>query len=316
MIKTLIYPVIIAFLIHITLLPVLIPMLKRLNFGQYIRDDGPQAHLKKAGTPTMGGLVIILSLTLTSLFFVKSHPQILPILVATFGFGFIGFLDDYIKVVKKRSLGLRAIQKIILQVLVTAVFGLMLIWMTDADTGIIIPFMEGEFDLRSMFYPFLFFVMIGTTNSVNLTDGLDGLASGVTVLVATFFAVISWGEKSGIEPVTAAAVGSLLGFLLFNSYPAKVFMGDTGSLALGGFVASTAFMLKMPIFLIIVGLIYVLEAVSVIIQVSYFKMTGKRVFKMAPLHHHFELCGWPESKVVAVFCITTAILCLIGLMAI
>lgn len=316
MIKTLIFPVIIAFVIHITLLPILIPMLKRLNFGQYIRDDGPQAHLKKAGTPTMGGLVIILSLVLTSLLFVKAHPEILPILFATIGFGFIGFLDDYIKVVKKRSLGLRAIEKIILQILVTAIFGLLLIWFTDVGTSIKIPFMSGEFDLGYVFYPFLFLVMIGTTNSVNLTDGLDGLASGVTVLVATFFAVVSWGEKSGIEPITAAAVGSLLGFLLFNSYPAKVFMGDTGSLALGGFVAATAFMLKMPIFLIIVGLIYVLEAVSVMIQVAYFKKTGKRFFKMAPLHHHFELCGWPESKVVAVFCISTAILCLIGLVAI
>lgn len=314
-INTLIYPVIIAFLIHIVILPISIPLLKKLNFGQYIRDDGPEAHLKKQGTPTMGGIIIIISLVIASLFFVGSHPRILPILFATIGFGFIGFLDDYIKVVKKRSLGLRALQKIALQILVTAIFGLLLYNMTDVGTSIMIPFMGKQMDLGLIFYPFLFLVMIGTTNSVNLTDGLDGLASGVTVLVATFFAVVSWGEQSGIEPITAAAVGSLLGFLLFNAYPARVFMGDTGSLALGGFVAATAFVLKMPLFLLIVGLIYVIEALSVMIQVSYFKMTGKRIFKMAPIHHHFELSGWAESKVVAVFCIITAILCLVGLVA-
>lgn len=314
-INTLIYPVIIAFLIHIVILPISIPLLKKLNFGQYIRDDGPEAHLKKQGTPTMGGIIIIISLVIASLFFIGSHPRILPILFATLGFGFIGFLDDYIKVVKKRSLGLRAFQKIILQILVTAIFGLLLYNMTDVGTSIIIPFLGTQMDLGLIFYPFLFLVMIGTTNSVNLTDGLDGLASGVTVLVATFFAVVSWGERSGIEPITAAAVGSLLGFLLFNAYPARVFMGDTGSLALGGFVAATAFVLKMPLFLLIVGLIYVCEALSVMIQVFYFKKTGKRFFKMAPIHHHFELSGWPESKVVAVFCIITAILCLVGLVA-
>lgn len=316
MLSTLAYPAIIAFLLHIILCPIIIPLLKRLNFGQYIRDDGPKAHLKKAGTPTMGGIVILLSLLMASLFFIQSNPEIIPILVATVGFGIIGFLDDFIKVVMKRSLGLRAIQKIVAQIAVTALFAYLLITMTDVGTEIYIPFSNATIDLGIWFLPFIFFVMIGTTNSVNLTDGLDGLASGVTVLVATFFAVVSWGEGSGIVPITAAAAGSLLGFLIFNTYPAKVFMGDTGSLALGGFVAATAIMLKMPLFLIIVGLVYVLEALSVIIQVGYYKKTKKRIFKMAPLHHHFELSGWPESKVVAIFCITTAVLCLIGLIAV
>lgn len=312
-----IYPVLIAFVIQLILLPIFIPFLTRLKFGQYIRDDGPKSHFKKAGTPTMGGIVILISLTVTSLIFVKSNTEIIPVLFATVAFGIIGFLDDFTKVVMKRSLGLKPMQKIISQVLVTAIFGYYLINYTDVGTSIIVPFTSGkEIELGYWFLPFLFFVMIGTVNSVNLTDGLDGLASSVTVLVATFFAVVSWGQQSGILPITAAAAGSLLAFLLFNSHPAKVFMGDTGSLALGGFVAATAFMLKMPIFLIIVGFIYMCESISVIIQVSYYKLTKKRVFKMAPIHHHFELTGWNESRIVAVFCIITAMLCLFALLGI
>lgn len=310
-----VYPALIAFVIHVILCPIVIPFLSRLKFGQYVRDDGPQSHLKKAGTPTMGGVVILASLILTSFIFIPSNLDILPILLVTVGFGIIGFLDDFIKVVMKRSLGLNPLQKILGQILVTAVFGYYLLTATSIGSWIIIPFSGGfEIDLKFLFIPFLLVVMIGTVNSVNLTDGLDGLASGVTVIVATFFAIVSWGQNSEITPITSAAVGSLLGFLLFNAYPARVFMGDTGSLALGGFVAATAFMLKMPLFLLIVGLIYVLEALSVILQVGYYKMTKKRIFKMAPLHHHFELSGWTETKVVAVFCIITAILCLIGLL--
>lgn len=316
MINVLIFPAIVAFFIHIILCPIFIPMLKKLNFGQYIRDDGPKSHLKKQGIPTMGGIVILISFLVASLFFVKGNPKGIAILVATVGYGMIGFMDDYIKVVLKRSLGLKPMQKIIGQLLVTGLFAFILMRYTDVGTEVLIPFAGTTIDLGILFLPFLFVVMIGTTNSVNLTDGLDGLASGVTVLVAAFFAVVSWGEKSGVGPITAAAVGSLLGFLLFNAYPAKVFMGDTGSLALGGFVAATAIMLKMPIFLLIVGLIYVIEALSVMIQVGYYKMTKKRIFKMAPIHHHFELSGWPESKVVAVFCIVTAMLCLVGLLAV
>lgn len=311
-----IIPVLISFFISVVLCPIVIPFLARLKLGQFVRDDGPRTHLKKAGTPTMGGVVILAGLCFTSLIYVGSNPDIIPILLATLGFGIIGFMDDFIKVVMKRSLGLRAYQKIIAQFLITGIYCYYMFNVAGLSTEVFIPFSGGlSFDLGWLYIPLVFIIMIGTVNSVNLTDGLDGLASGVTVLVATFFTVISIGIKSDITPITCAAVGSLLGFLLFNTYPAKVFMGDTGSLALGGFVAATAIYLKMPIFLLIVGLIYVIEALSVMIQVCYFKVTKKRFFKMAPIHHHFELSGWNETKVVVVFCIVTAILSLIGLLA-
>ena len=208
-------------------------------------------------------------------------------------------------------------QKMALQIVVTAVFAYYLVKVTNVPMTLLIPFSSGKYlDIGWLSIPLLFVVVIGTVNGVNFTDGLDGLASSVTVLVATFFTVVAVGTRSGIEPVTCAVVGALLGFLLFNVYPASVFMGDTGSLALGGFVASTAYMLQMPLFIVIVGLIYLIEVLSVMIQVTYFKKTGgKRIFKMAPIHHHFELCGWSETRVVAVFAVATAILCLIGLMA-
>ena len=309
-------PILISFFISVVLSPFVIPFLKKLKFGQFVRDDGPESHLKKSGTPTMGGLIILTSIVITSLFYMKDYPHIIPILVTTLGFGLIGFLDDYIKVVMKRSLGLRAWQKMLGQVLVTGIFAYYLLNFTDIETSMIIPFGKGAvLELGIFFVPFLFFVVLGTVNGANFTDGLDGLASRVTVLIAAFFTVVAIGTKSGIEPITGAAVGSLLGFLMYNVYPARVFMGDTGSLALGGFVASTAFMLRMPIFIAIVAFIYLVEVLSVIIQVTYFKKTGKRIFKMAPIHHHFELCGWPETKVVAIFSIVTAVLCLIGLIA-
>lgn len=312
-----IYAVLIAFLLNIVLSPLIIPYLQKLKLGQYVRHDGPNTHLKKAGTPTMGGIIILLSILITSLFFAVNNKELHTVLFAIFGFGLIGFLDDYIKVVKKRSLGLKPIQKIIGQMIVTLIFGLLLRYYVKLDTSVLLPFSGGkELELGLLYFPFLIFGVLGTVNAVNLTDGLDGLASGVTVIVATFFTVVSWGLQSNVLPISAAAVGSLLGFLLYNTYPAKVFMGDTGSLALGGFVVSTAFILKMPLFILIVGFIYVVENISVIIQVGYYKMTKKRVFKMAPIHHHFELSGWPETKVVTVFCIITAIMCLIGLIAI
>ena len=312
-----IVPVLISFVLSVILGPVIIPILRKLKMGQTERAEGVQSHLKKAGTPTMGGVIILASIVITSLFFIKDYPNIIPIVFVTLGFGIIGFLDDYLKVVLKRSDGLLAWQKMALQILVTGVFAFYVIKFTDIDLGLRIPFVGGNpIDLGILTIPLMFFVMIGTVNGVNFTDGLDGLASSVTVLVATFFTVVAIGTKSGIEPVTCAVVGALLGFLLFNVYPASVFMGDTGSLALGGFVAATAYMLQMPLFIVIVGAIYLIEVLSVIIQVSYFKMTGgKRIFKMAPIHHHFELCGWSETKVVAVFSIITAILCLIALMA-
>ena len=308
-------PVLISFAVSLILGPVIIPFLRKLKMKQTERVDGVQSHLKKA---TMGGIIILISVVVTSLIYVKDYPKIIPVLFLTVAFGLIGFLDDYLKVVLKRSDGLMPMQKMALQIVVTAVFAFYLVRVADIPLTILIPFSGGYYwDIGWLAVPVLFFAVIGTVNGTNFTDGLDGLASSVTVLVATFFTVVAIGTGSGIEPVTCAVVGALLGFLLFNVYPASVFMGDTGSLALGGFVAGTAYMLQMPLFIIIVGFIYLLEVASVIIQVTYFKAThGKRIFKMAPIHHHFELCGWSETRVVAVFSIVTALLCLIALMGV
>ena len=314
---TVFIPVIIAFVLSVVMGPVIIPVLRRLKMGQTEREEGVKSHLKKAGTPTMGGVIILLSVVVTSVFYIRDYPKIIPILFVTLGFGLIGFLDDYLKVVLKRSDGLFPMQKMALQIVVTAVFAFYMVKFTDVSLAMLIPFTGGKYwNIGWLAIPVMFFAVIGTVNGVNFTDGLDGLASSVTVLVATFFTVVAIGTGSGIEPVTCAVVGALLGFLLFNVYPASVFMGDTGSLALGGFVASTAYMLQMPVFIIIVGMIYLVEVLSVMIQVTYFKKTGgKRIFKMAPIHHHFELCGWSETRVVAVFSIITAIFCLVALMA-
>ena len=315
--NTIFIPVIIAFVISVLLGPFVIPYLRKLKVGQNVRDDGPQTHLKKSGTPTMGGIIILGAVVITSLIYIKNDPKILPILFMTLGFGLIGFLDDYIKVVLKRSMGLRAWQKMLLQIVVTGVFAYYLINIAQIDLAMKIPFLPDQYiDLGIFNIPLLFIVVLGTVNGANFTDGLDGLASSVTVLIAAFFSVVAIGVSSGIEPITLAVVGALLGFLLYNVYPASVFMGDTGSLALGGFVAATAYVLQMPLFLLIVAFIYLMEVVSVMLQVGYIKISGgKRIFKMAPIHHHFELCGWSETRVVAVFSIVTAVLCLIGLMA-
>lgn len=315
---SIILPVIISFGVSVVLCPILIPFLKRMKFGQFVRDDGPESHLKKSGTPTMGGIIILLSISITCLFYIKDNQEILPVLFATLGFGLIGFLDDYIKVVMKRSMGLKAWQKLLGQILITAIFGYYLINYVEDATLMLIPFSSGKYaDISYLFIPLLFVVVLGTVNGSNFTDGLDGLESSVTVLIATFFTVVSIGMKSGITPICGAVAGSLMAFLLYNVYPAKVFMGDTGSLALGGFVASAAYMLRMPLFIVLVANVYLVEVISVILQVSYFKMTGgKRLFKMAPIHHHFELKGWSETRIVAVFSIITTILCLIALMGI
>lgn len=311
-------PVIISFLVSVIFCPILIPFLRKLKFGQTVRDEGPESHLKKNGTPTMGGLVILASILLTSLIYVRKYTDIIPVLFMTLGFGLIGFLDDYIKVVKKRSLGLTPSQKMLLQFIVTGVFVYYYFNIAGLEPGVRIPFVNGiGFTMPSwLFVIFVFIVVLGTVNGVNFTDGLDGLASGVTVIVATFFTIVAMSINPNLTPITGAVVGSLLGFLLFNTYPARVFMGDTGSLALGGFVSAIALVLHMPLFIVIVGLIYLVEVLSVIIQVGYFKLThGKRIFKMAPIHHHFELCGYSETQVVAAFSIVTALLCLIGIMA-
>ncbi|MCC2254170.1 phospho-N-acetylmuramoyl-pentapeptide-transferase [Ruminococcus sp. CLA-AA-H200] len=311
-------PVLISFAISLVLGPVVIPFLRKLKMKQTERTDGVQSHLKKAGTPTMGGIIILISVIVTSLLYVRDYPKIIPVLFLTVAFGLIGFLDDYLKVVLKRSDGLMPMQKMALQIVVTAIFAYYIVMVADIPLTMLVPFSGGYYlDLGWLAIPVLFFAVIGTVNGTNFTDGLDGLASSVTVLVATFFTVVAIGTDSGIEPITCAVVGALLGFLLFNVYPASVFMGDTGSLALGGFVAGTAYMLQMPLFIIIVGFIYLVEVASVIIQVTYFKKTGgKRIFKMAPIHHHFELCGWSETRVVAVFSVITALLSLIALMGV
>ena len=318
MIHETILAIIIAFAISALLCPIIIPFLHKLKFGQQVRDDGPQSHLKKQGTPTMGGLIILSSIIITSLFYIPSYPTIIPVLFMTAGFGIIGFLDDYIKIILKRSEGLTPLQKLAGQIVITGIFAWYVLNSGEVGTDMLIPFTGGFEDgkflsLGILFVPALFFVTLGTDNGVNFTDGLDGLCTSVTILVATFLTIVAIGEDMGISPITGAVVGSLLGFLLFNVYPAKVFMGDTGSLALGGFVASAAYMMRLPLFIPIIGLIYLVEVLSVIIQVTYFKKTGgKRIFKMAPIHHHFELCGWSETRVVAVFSIVTAILCMVA----
>ena len=284
---TMVIPVLIAFVLSVAAGPVVIPVLRRLKMDQTEREDGVKSHLKKAGTPTMGGVMILFAIAVTSLIYVREYPKVMPM------------------------------QKMALQIVITAIFAFYIVKVAKIPLTMLIPFSGGKYlNIGWFAIPVLFIAVIGTVNGVNFTDGLDGLASSVTVLVATFFTVVAIGTKSGIEPITCAVVGALLGFLLFNVYPASVFMGDTGSLALGGFVASTAYMLQMPLFIIIVGLIYLVEVLSVMIQVTYFKKTGgKRFFKMAPIHHHFELCGWSETRVVAVFSIVTAILCLVALLA-
>ena len=272
-------PVLLSFSISIILCPVVIPFLKRLKFGQYVREDGPRSHLKKAGTPTMGGLIILISVAATSSLYLRDYPEFLPILFSTVGFGLIGFLDDYIKVVMRWSLGLRAWQKLVLQFGVTVIFAYYYTELLHYEMQMLIPFTGGIATGRyislpiGLFLPFLFFVMVGTVNGTNFTDGLDGLASSVTLLVAVFFTVVAIGTGSTAAPVCAAVAGARMGFLVFNVYPASVFMGDTGSLALGGFVASTALLLKMPLYILIVGAIYLIEVLSVILQVGYFKIT-------------------------------------------
>lgn len=256
-------PVLIAFAISAVLGPIIIPFLRRLKMGQTEREDGVQSHLKKAGTPTMGGIIFLLAVVLTSLFYVKDYPKIIPVLFLTLGFGIIGFLDDYLKVVLKRSDGLLPRQKFICQLILTGIFIFYMLNYTDVSMEMMIPFWSGHYlNLGWLAVPVLFFAVIGTVNGVNFTDGLDGLASSVTVMVAVFFTVVSIGLKGGLEPITCAVVGGLMGFLLFNVFPAKVFMGDTGSLALGGFVAGTAIMLQMTLFILIVGLVYLVEVLD------------------------------------------------------
>lgn len=311
-------PAFISFALTVLLCPIFIPILHRMKFGQFIREEGPESHLKKAGTPTMGGIVMLAAFTVSSLAYMLNESQIFPVILLTVGFGFIGFLDDFIKLAKKRSLGLRAWQKLGLQIVLTGYFAYVIMNDYPELTQIIIPFTGGQvvWNLGVLFVPFVFIAVLGTVNGANFTDGLDGLATSVTVVIAMFFVVLSLKIGSPVYLTAMIMIGTLLGFLIFNTYPAKVFMGDTGSLALGGFVAAEAFMLKVPLFIIIVAFIYLAEILSVMIQVSYFKIThGKRIFKMSPIHHHFELSGFEETRVVAMFTVVTVILCFVGFIA-
>ncbi len=309
---------IVAFVIALALGPVFIPMLRRMKIGQTEREEGVKSHLQKAGTPTMGGLIFLVAAAVGAFVFAGRYPNIIPVMLLTLGFGVIGFIDDYLKVVLRRSDGLLPWQKLILQFALTTVFVIYILNFTSIDLTMIVPFTGGKtsIDLGVIAIPFLYIVVLATVNGVNFTDGLDGLASSVTIAVAAFFAVASIMRGAGVEPAACAIMGALMGFLCYNVFPAKVFMGDTGSLALGGFVAGMAYIMNMPLFIPIVGIIYAVELVSVVLQVSYFKIThGKRIFKMTPIHHHFELSGWSEPKIVAVFTIITIIAGIIGFCA-
>ncbi|MBS5926496.1 MAG: phospho-N-acetylmuramoyl-pentapeptide-transferase [Clostridium sp.] len=292
--------------------PIIIPMLHKLKFGQNIRKDGPQSHMKKAGTPTIGGLIFLISITLVMIVMrYKFTSEGMIVLYGTLAFGLIGFLDDILKIIHKDNEGLKSGQKFILQI----VFSIALAYYgyKFVGTSISIPFADFAIDLKWIYIPFVIFYYAAITNAVNLTDGLDGLATSVSALVFTFFSILAFNMGHYSVAVFAIAlVGALIGFLKFNAYKASVFMGDTGSLALGGALATIMMVLKTPLVVLIVGGIYVAETLSVVIQVTSFKLTGKRVFKMAPLHHHFEQCGWSEVKIVTVFSIITLILCIIG----
>ena len=282
--------------------PLLIPFLRRLKFGQHIRTDGPKGHLQKAGTPTMGGIMFFLSLTLGTLLVRGLTTEIVIMLLVTLGFGFIGFLDDFIKVVMKRPLGLKAREKLLGQIILAGLLAYAAMVNLGRGTEVLIPGTALSFSLSWLYIPFAIFVVVSASNAVNLTDGLDGLAAGVTLFSALAYLLIT--EARGLVDLSVfsgALVGTCLGFLFFNIHPARVFMGDTGSLALGGAIGALAVVTKTELLLPLLGGIYVLETLSVIIQVISFRLTGKRVFRMSPLHHHFELSGWSEQSVVLVF---------------
>lgn len=308
---------IIAFAIVMVMGPIFIPVLHKFKFGQTVRDDGPQSHLAKNGTPTMGGIMIIIGILLTTALRAGANLDVYMAILCMFGFGLIGFLDDFIIIKKKRSLGLTPKQKIAMQVILSFILAYYRYSTIPAGEQFIIPFVGGSFSLGIFYIPLMMIVIVGTVNAVNLTDGLDGLASGITSIVSLFFIVFATivANNLGVSHMAAATLGACIGFLWFNCNPAKVFMGDTGSMALGGAVVSFALFTNTALIIPIVGGIYFAEALSVMIQVMYFKKTRKRIFKMAPLHHHYEQCGWPETKVVFIFWLVSVILAWIGVIA-
>lgn len=310
-----------SFFVGLVVSLIVIPILRKLKVGQIEREDGPQSHLKKQGTPTMGGVAIIISIILMGIVsyiqYIKSEPEVaknlIPLILVSIGFGLIGMIDDFKKLVLKNTEGLKPAYKMLGLLIISVTFVIYLYQKIGTDT--LIPFVKTYITIPVWLYiPFAIFVMLGTTNAVNLTDGIDGLATSVTTIIIACLTVI--GIMFGVKEVAllgSIVCGANLAFLLFNMYPAKVFMGDTGSLLLGGVIVAMALYLKMPLILIVIALVPVLETLSVIMQVAYYKKTGKRIFKMAPLHHHFELSGWNENKVVSVFSVVTLILCVIGL---
>jgi phospho-N-acetylmuramoyl-pentapeptide-transferase len=305
MTQVIIFTILMGFLITALLSPVFIPFLRRLKFGQSIREEGPKSHQKKSGTPTMGGIIILISIIVTTLVMTGkySEPSVKTylLLLVTFGFGILGFLDDFIKVVLKRNLGLTSKQKLLGQVIISVIFYIIL-RQAHISTDISIPFVKTSVDLGWFYLIVIIFWLVGFSNAVNLTDGLDGLVPGTTAIAFGALAVLAWNQSQyDIAVFSVAVVGAVLGFLVFNAHPAKVFMGDTGSLALGGALATIAILTKLEILLIIIGGVFVIETLSVILQVISFKTTGKRIFKMSPLHHHYELVGWSEWRVVVTF---------------
>ncbi|WP_336990103.1 phospho-N-acetylmuramoyl-pentapeptide-transferase [Bacillus infantis] len=309
--------ILMGFLITVLLSPIFIPFLRRLKFGQSIREEGPQSHQKKTGTPTMGGIMILLSVTVTTLVmsskFAEPTAEIYMVLLVTLGFGLLGFLDDFIKVALKRNLGLTSKQKLLGQIIISLIF-YFIFQTNEFSTEVSIPFTDLSIDLGWSYALFIIFWLVGFSNAVNLTDGLDGLVSGTAAIAFGAFAVLAWNQSQfEVSIFSVAVVGAVLGFLVFNAHPAKVFMGDTGSLALGGAIATVAILTKLEFILIIIGGVFVIETLSVILQVISFKTTGKRIFKMSPLHHHYELVGWSEWRVVVTFWTVGLLFAILGI---
>ncbi|KAA9025965.1 phospho-N-acetylmuramoyl-pentapeptide-transferase [Niallia endozanthoxylica] len=315
--QVLFFTILLGFLITVLLSPFFIPFLRRLKFGQSIREEGPKSHQKKTGTPTMGGIMILLSIIITTLVMTEkfSDPTIKTfiLLFVTIGFGLLGFLDDFIKVAMKRNLGLTSKQKLLGQIIVSIIV-YFLLKQTDFSTSVEIPFTDYSFELGFFYVLFIVFWLVGFSNAVNLTDGLDGLVSGTAAIAFGAFAVLAWNQSNfEVSIFSIAVVGAVLGFLVFNAHPAKVFMGDTGSLALGGAIASIAILTKLELLLLVIGGVFVIETLSVILQVVSFKTTGKRIFRMSPLHHHYELVGWSEWRVVVTFWTAGLLLAIMGI---
>ncbi|WP_096189223.1 phospho-N-acetylmuramoyl-pentapeptide-transferase [Evansella halocellulosilytica] len=312
----LLFTLILSFLITVLLSPIFIPFLRRLKFGQSIRDEGPKSHQKKTGTPTMGGIMIVLSIVASTLIlagqFHSINVEIWMLIFVTLGFGLLGFLDDFIKVVKKRNLGLTSKQKFLGQVFISTIVYFVLV-QHGLPTDITVPGTNLSVELGWLYFPLMIIILVGASNAVNLTDGLDGLVAGTSAIAFGAFAIIAYSlSMYSVSLFSIAVVGAVLGFLVFNAHPAKVFMGDTGSLALGGAIGLIAILTKMELLLVIIGGVFVIETLSVIIQVVSFKTTGKRIFKMSPLHHHYELSGWSEWRVVVTFWLVGFLFAIIG----